>query len=181
VTPQVYAIVGGSVAILAAAYPWWMSFRAKLNMDAFEAQLKKLFAANNPERARKLMGAAPWVPYLRCMIAAYDACIAGDWPAAQRTAHARAAFNDAFRAEAAAIARRLPLLAVALAGIAVALWAVLDPGAPPWTLAFAGVAAMMVLTTYRDTRRLARDCPAYAERIFPPMTAAIVALEANAR
>ncbi len=168
------------MALAAVLLPWFLLIRGHVNMAALDHQLRKLFAANNPSRARKLLNAGTHSLYARCLADAFDACIAGDWPESQRIAHARSAFNDRFRAEAEAMSRRMPLLAVALAGAAVGVWAVADAGAPPLTLIAPAVATSMVLSVYARTRGLARQCPEYAERLFPVMAASIVAAGASA-
>jgi hypothetical protein len=172
-TPLLYALVGGGVAVVAAAWPWFVGMRGHVSMQVLDAQLRKLYAAGNAPRARKLLSAGPHAVYMRCLAAAHDAAEAGDWPTAQRVSHARSAFNERFRAEAEAIARRLPLLALALAGAAVGVWAVALEGAR-WEAILPGVLAIqLVLSTYVKTRRLARECPAYAEAIYGPMVEAI--------
>ena len=172
-TPLLYALVGGGVAVVAAAWPWFVGMRGHVSMQVLDTQLRKLYAAGNAPRARKLLAAGPHAIYMRCLAAAHDAAAAGDWPTAQRVSHARSAFNERFRAEAEALARRLPLLALALAGVAVAVWAVALEGAR-WEAIIPGVlGGQLVVSTYLKTRRLARECPAHAEAIYVPMVEAI--------
>ena len=159
-----FAALAGGIAVVV---PW---VPRNLNHAAFAEQLKKLLLARNPERARKLCGAAPRSPVAVSVGICLDRYLADPQLAgAELIAQMRQLYIGSMNAQLRRANRVLYLAALVIADAAVTMYLYPQYGQSWATFAPVIIGLLLVLAAFQIARKVAIQGAALGEMLYGVM------------
>jgi len=163
-----WALAGVSLAGgLLVLFPW---FQRALDHQAFAEQIRKLLMAGNPERAKKLCGAAPRSPVAVALGLTLESYARSQGlGGAELVQRLREVYMGSFTAMMRGANRVLGLGALVLAAGSVVTYLVAAKGASPIALGGAIVGLFLLFAAFRMARKLTLEGPQVGDALIGVM------------